>query len=194
MELDKKPWTGTVVKTLTTNPWFSVLLQSVKGSEGADKTYYTLDFPTPAVGIVMCRGDEILLIRQYRFIIDQYVWAIPSGGVSEGEKLEDAAVREMLEETGYECASLRPILSFYPSYGCSNQRFEIFRADNPADSGEMFDASEVLSLKWFSRQEVLDLIMQNGIVDGLSLAPLLLVLLEEISGGELRKAETVSGK
>jgi ADP-ribose pyrophosphatase len=31
------------------------------------------------------RGDEFLLIRQYRFIVDEHVWAIPSGGVEKGE-------------------------------------------------------------------------------------------------------------
>lgn len=175
----KRPWKTSVQDVLTTNPWFSVLLQSVRLPSGSERTYYTIDFPSPAVGVIVRRDDEFLLLHQYRFIVDQYVWAIPSGGVSPGEDPEAAARRELEEETGYKANELKHILSFYPSYGCSNQRFEIFLAENPIRSTATFDRDEVLSIKWFHRHELLDLISENGIVDGLSLAPLLLVLMQD---------------
>jgi ADP-ribose diphosphatase len=178
-EHSERPWKTSVKDILTRNPWFSVLLQSVTLPSGSERTYYTIDFPSPAVGIIVRRDDEFLLLRQYRFIVNEYVWAIPSGGVSSGENPEAAARRELEEETGYTAERLKHILSFYPSYGCSNQRFEIFLADNPVRSATTFDFDEVISIKWFHRQELLDLISKNGIVDGLSLAPLLLVLLQD---------------
>lgn len=174
-----KPWSATVVETLAANPYFSVLLQHVTVPDGTHRTYYTLDFPTPAVGVVARRGTDVLLLRQYRFIVDEYVWAIPSGGVAEGETPHAAAVRELKEETGYTARSISPLMHCYASYGCSNQRYDIFIADDLEDSGSPIDANEVLDIRWFSREELLALILANGIVDNLSLSPLLLVLLED---------------
>lgn len=174
-----KPWHASVVDTLLENPYFSVLLQQVIVPDGTNRTYYTLDFPRPAVGIVARRGTDILLLNQYRFIVDEYVWAIPSGGAGKGESLEAAAARELKEETGYRAGSLKLLLDCYASYGCSNQRFVIFLAENLVPTSDKFDANEVISSRWFTREEVLALIHSNGITDNLSLSPLLLVLLRD---------------
>ena len=63
-------WKVELVETLTRNPWFGVLLQRVTQPDGSAAPYYTIDFPNRAVGVVVRRGDEFLLIRQYRFIVD----------------------------------------------------------------------------------------------------------------------------
>ena len=173
-----RPWSAQIVDTLLSNPYFSVLLQRVTVTDGSERTYYTVDFPAPAVGIIARRGDDVLLVRQYRFIVDEYVWAIPSGGAAAGESPIDAARRELLEETGYHAGRLEPLMFCYASYGCSNQRYEIFVADDLEESGATIDANEVIEARWFAREELVDLILRNGVVDNLSLSPLLLLLLK----------------
>ena len=51
------------------------------------------------------RKDRILLIRQYRYPLGEYVYEFPAGLVDEGENFREAAIREVKEETG---------LEFYP--------------------------------------------------------------------------------
>lgn len=173
-------WKVEPLETLTRNPWFGVLLQNVTLPDGTVQKYYTVDFPTSAVGVIVRRGDEFLLIHQYRFIVDEHVWAIPSGGAQEGESAAGAAAREMEEETGYRPSQpLEHLLGYYPSYGSGNQRFELFLADDPVRTRETLDTNEVISTRWFKKKEVLAMIQQNGIVDGLSLTPLLLLLLRD---------------
>jgi len=173
-------WKIELLDTLTRNPWFGVLLQKVTYTDGSTSPYYTIDFPNPAVGIVVRRGDEFLFIRQYRFIVDEQVWAIPSGGAENGEDPAGAAAREMEEETGYRPSKpLEHILGYYPSYGCGNQRFELFLAEDPVRVRAAPDTREVISTRWFKRTEVLSMIQRNEIVDGLSLTPLLLVILRD---------------
>jgi ADP-ribose pyrophosphatase len=182
MDLDDsstKPWTVLASSTLHWNAYFSILQQEVAIEGVGRREYFTIHFPRPAVGVVARRGTDILLIRQYRFIVGEYVWAVPSGGVAEGETLQAAAAREFEEETGYKARTLRPLMGCYASYGCSNQRFEIFVADDVVPASGRFDESEVMGVRWFSRQEVLELVLRNGIVDNLSLSPILLALLED---------------
>jgi 8-oxo-dGTP pyrophosphatase MutT (NUDIX family) len=173
-------WKSDVVRTLTRNRWFAVLEQKVTRPDGSTTPYFTIDFPQPSVGVVVRRGGDFLMIRQYRFIVREHVWAIPSGGVEPGEEPAAAAAREMEEETGYRASGpLRHLLGYYPSYGCGNQRFELFLADNPVRVNETPDPQEVMGTRWFSKRELLAMIARNGIVDGLSLTPLLAVLLED---------------
>jgi ADP-ribose pyrophosphatase len=175
-------WRSENVTILTQNPWFAVLLQNVRLPDGSTTEYYTLDFAGPAVGVVARRGGRYLLIRQYRFIVDEHVWAIPSGSVQPGEDPAEAAARELLEETGYRASVVRPLLTYYPSYGCSNQRFILFVADQVEEEPEAFDRNEVIDVRWFERDVLLRMLFDNSIVDGLSLVPLALLLLREELG------------
>lgn len=60
-----------------------------------------LPAPVPAVGVVCLRGDEVLLIRRGR-PPKQGEWSLPGGRIESGERAEDAALRELREETGVE--------------------------------------------------------------------------------------------
>ncbi len=55
--------------------------------------------PTPAVGVVCFRGDEVLLIRRGR-PPRQGQWSLPGGRIEPGETTLEAALRELHEETG----------------------------------------------------------------------------------------------
>ena len=67
----------------------------------------------------------------------------------------------------------------YASYGCSNQQFVILLAEDPDPSPGSYDKNEVISWRWFTREAVLQMVLANGIVDNLSLSPILLALLQD---------------
>ena len=60
-----------------------------------------LPAPTPCVGVVCLRGDEVLLIRRGR-PPKQGEWSLPGGRIEPGERSTEAALRELREETGVE--------------------------------------------------------------------------------------------
>ena len=176
-------WNSKVIEILSKTPYFTTLRQSVELPDGSETEYFTIDFPGPAVGVIARRDNRYLLIQQYRFIVDELVWAIPSGSVDAGETEQSAALRELEEETGYRANSAQEILRYYPSYGCGNQEFVLFLADDVQGEAQgLFDRKEVLDVRWFEREEVLDLLCGNCIVDGLSLAPLAVLFLAEEVG------------
>lgn len=60
-----------------------------------------LPAPIPAVGVVCLRGDKVLLVRRGRPPrLDE--WSLPGGRIEPGERIEEAALRELREETGVE--------------------------------------------------------------------------------------------
>lgn len=174
----EKNWRVAEQEELTANPWFRVLKSKVEMPDRNFTTYYTLDFLRAAVGIIPRRPGEILLIRQYRFIIDEFVWAIPSGGVEKSEDFVEAARRELFEETGYQAKKISLLQHYYPSYGCGNQEFHLYLAEDLEGEPKAPDKNEVLEARWFKDDEVKEMIFANQIVDGLSLTPLLQLFLE----------------
>jgi len=71
----------------------------------------TLDHYLVSVGAVVVRGDRILFVHKASY--GPRAWGLPSGFVEVGETLEEAAKRELLEETGVE-AELEGLLKVVP--------------------------------------------------------------------------------
>jgi 8-oxo-dGTP diphosphatase len=61
--------------------------------------------PVPAVGVVCFKGREVLLIRRAKPPLEGQ-WSLPGGRLEAGERLEAAALRELMEETGVEAEIL----------------------------------------------------------------------------------------
>ena len=172
MSVSDGRWRVESARAVLETRYFRVIRASVRRPDGSLADYHTLDHPIAAVAVVLRDRGRIALIRQHRFIVDRHVWALPSGGVDAGERPEDAARRELLEETGWEANTLTHLLSYHPSYGVSNQVFHCYLAEAGARTGA-HDANEVHAVAWFDEAEVRAMITAGDIPDGLSLTPLL---------------------
>ena len=82
-----------------------------------------------AVAVLAVREGKIVMVRQFRPAIGDWTLEIPAGTLEGGEDPESAAVREMIEETGYRPLRLVPLLEFYPTPGVSNELIRIYFTD-----------------------------------------------------------------
>lgn len=134
-----------------------------------------IDFHAESVSVIVLNdSDELLIIHSYRYPIDSIEWEIVAGRIEENESVEEAAFREVREETGYATRDHFKLYSYYPISGMSNKKIHIV-ACRAGDSSPEFDQNEVESFKWISFQEAREMIRNQEIKDGLSLISLLLL-------------------
>jgi ADP-ribose pyrophosphatase len=121
-----------------------------------------------AVAVLAVAEGEVLLVRQFRGALGQWTLEVPAGTLKPGEDPAEAAIREMVEETGYRPLRLEPLLDFYPTPGVSNERITIYFTDalqyvgvQGRDPGE--EDMEVVKLP---PSRVLDMIDSGEIKDG----------------------------
>jgi len=94
-------------RTVFQTPWFSV--EQVPSTEKASldgPAYYRINSPDGIIILAMTADEKIILVRQFRPPLNQFTLEFPSGFMNEGETPQDAAVRELKEETGYVCQSM----------------------------------------------------------------------------------------
>ncbi len=123
--------------------------------------------------VVVARGEEVLLTRQYRFLIDRLSWEIPGGRVDPGETPRQAALRECAEETGFRCNNLALMLFFQPGLDALLNPTYIFYSAQGEQLERQARADEVVECAWLPLSRCLEMIFAGEILDALSIIGLL---------------------
>lgn len=119
--------------------------------------------------------DRILLVRQHRYAIDQYQWELPAGLLDAGETPEQAARRELLEETGYSAESIERMIESYSSPGCHDEKIHIYKATGLKKHADLhLDQDELLTAHERPFQEVLEEVKNGVLKDGKTIIGVLL--------------------
>ena len=140
------------------------------------ENYHQIHYPKKAVSIVIFdEEDNILFIQNRRYTIGRLEWEIPAGRIEEGESIEEAARREAMEETGCELSDLQFLCEYNPANGMSDSLVHCFAA-KVVKEGSIKDIDEISSKRWFSKEEYMDLLMNNGTRDGVTILPILYAL------------------
>jgi ADP-ribose pyrophosphatase len=128
--------------------------------------------PIPAPG-------QIILIRQYRYTIDRWIWELPAGSLKPGEDPDLAAARECEEEIGLAPAQLTRLRGYYPTPGFCDEQMIYYRCEDlrpPApDSTAKKDDDEEIEPRTFTLAEARALVASGEIVDLKTLAGLSLI-------------------
>ena len=109
------------------------------------------DRPYVGVGLVVFRGDEVLLVERTKPPIRNR-WSIPGGAQEIGETVHEAALRELMEETGLEAdvIGLIDVVDSITRDQDSRVQFHYTLVDFAAEwrSGEAAAADDVAAVRW----------------------------------------------
>lgn len=115
------------------------------------------DSPRVAVGTVVIRDGAVLLVQRAK-APSEGLWAIPGGSVELGETLQQAAERELFEETGVRARAGKPCFAFDAVHkdGSGRVRFHYVVVDLRAEfvSGEPKPGDDVLEARWVRPDEL----------------------------------------
>ena len=118
-----------------------------------------------AVGAVVFNAGKILLVKRIKDP-QKRTWAIPGGSVNLGESLQEAAEREIKEETGLTVKAKKPIHTFdlIERDEMGSIRFHYVIIDLEADyvSGRLKPADDAMDAGWFSPSELGNIAVTEG--------------------------------
>ncbi|WDO07213.1 NUDIX hydrolase [Streptomyces murinus] len=166
-------------RQIYTNPWVNLCLVDVQQPDGRRWEYHVVRLRHLAVAAVVNKRQEILMMWRHRFITDSWAWELPMGLVEEGETPEEAAAREVLEETGWRPGSIKPLIYAEPANGITDSQHHVFRADGATYEGPPTEKNESDRIEWIPLADVRGMIDRREIVSSGSLVGLLYVLMDE---------------
>lgn len=109
---------------------------------------------------------QILLLRQYRYAADGYLYEIPAGRLDPGEAPADCAARELREETGCTAKQMEPLITMVTTPGFTDERIHLFMATDLTHGEAAREADEFADVVMMRLSEALELIQRGEIVDG----------------------------
>jgi ADP-ribose pyrophosphatase len=128
-----------------------------------------------SVAVLAIQDDgRIVLVRQYRYPVDDFVWELPAGRLDHGESPEQAAQRELQEEIGFKAGALRKIAFFHTTPGFCDEAMHVFRATGLAPSPAKGDEDERIEVRAFTLSELEGMIDRGEIREGKTMVAILL--------------------
>lgn len=137
--------------------------------DGQEGDYYYLDIPGSSMVVPLLSDGRMLLVRQYRYLMDRHSVEFPAGGMrSQTDPLKNAE-KELAEETGFVAGRWTELGSFAPYNGASNEMCHVFLAEQltraRGDDAQP-EATEEFELLRLRPSEVAAMIDDGRIWDG----------------------------
>jgi ADP-ribose diphosphatase len=125
--------------------------------------------PGSVVLLPMPSPGDVILIRQYRYSIDRWIWELPAGSLKLNEDPDLAAARECEEEIGLVPGRVERLRGFYPTPGFCDEEMIFYRCSElrppAADSDVKKDEDEDLEPRTCTIAEARAMVTAGEIVD-----------------------------
>ena len=168
------PATINSYSTLHEGRVFRLVTENYTLENGVTSEMDFIQHPGAAAMVPMLNQQEVVLIKQYRHAIREFIWEIPAGTLDAGESPLDCARRELVEETGYSADHWTQLGTITPLPGCSDERIHIFLASDLKIAEQQLDPDELLNVHPIKFNDALQMILRGEISDGKTISGLFL--------------------
>ena len=116
---------------------------------------------------------QILLVKQYRYAAEGYLYEVPAGRLDDGEDPAECARRELQEETGCSCERLEPLTTIYTTPGFTDERIHLFLAAGLTQGEHTREADEFMEVETLPLSRALALVRDGEIKDSKTIVAIL---------------------
>lgn len=148
-------------------------IAAVELPDGIHFEQYVLRCPKAAMCVAVNEAGELLMIKRHRFIVDADLWELPGGYVDEGEDPEVAALRELVEETGWSAQQLEVLAKYQPMVGLADHECWVYLAKGVQQTATVPDINEAEVIEWISLDRALEMVQAGEIVGAASVLAVL---------------------
>lgn len=132
--------------------------------------------PGAAAIVALTDKKEIIMVRQYRHAIGDFIWEIPAGTLDPHENHLACAKRELEEETGFSGKNWKKLGEIVPVPGYSDERILLYLATELYEVGGHPEQDECLSVHMISFDHVMDMIYKGDICDAKTISGIFMVM------------------
>lgn len=154
--------------------WYVLREDQIRLPDGSHGVYTIVERPGAVWIVPVLEDGQMVLIRNYRYTLRQWLWEVPAGGLEPGVPILEMARRELAEEIGGQAGSLEQMATFYTMPGISDEVGYVFLAQGVVLGEPQCEPTEVMERHIFSAEEVLHMVMHGEVADGPSALAILL--------------------
>src|SRR5262249_14500096 len=153
---------------------FDVDRDRVRMPNGREVTVDVVRHVKSVVLVPVPEKGSVILIRQYRYPLNRWMWELPAGSVDAGETPEDAARRECHEEIGQVPDTIVRLAALHPTPGYCDEEMLFFRVSGLADAATpaQVDEDEDIEVHVFAIADAREMIRRGDITDMKTIAGL----------------------
>ena len=142
-------------------------------------TLYSFVKIKPGICSIVETPSGFVVLKEYRYPIRSWSYEFVAGMIDDGETPEEAAIREIKEETGFVVDNIKSLGSFYPSFGATDEMIYLFYARCTLNGKTNKELTELIKYKIVKRENVEQLISSGEFKHGAGLAAWLKYILAE---------------
>lgn len=153
--------------TVFTGKVFTIERDQVRMPNGRTVTLDVVRHPRSVVLVPIPEPGRIVLVRQFRYPVNAFLWELPAGSVDQGESPEHAAVRECHEEIGLVPSTVVRLAALCPTPGYCDEEMIFFRVsglEQPTEAAAQ-DEDEDIEVRTMELREARDMVRRGEIVD-----------------------------
>jgi ADP-ribose pyrophosphatase len=156
---------------------FSIDRDRVKMPNGRTVTVDVVRHSRSVVLVPVPEPGKLILVRQFRYAVNAFLWELPAGSVDEGESPEEAARRECHEEIGLVPSTIVRLSAMYPTPGYCDEEMVFFRLSGleKTDEQAAVDEDEDIETKVFDLRDVREMLRRGEIQDMKTVVALTLI-------------------
>ena len=146
---------------------FAIDRDRVQMPNGREVVVDVVRHPRSVVLVPVPEPGHVILIRQYRYAVNKYLWELPAGSVDPGEQPEAAARRECHEEIGQRPDTVVRLAALLPTPGYCDEEMLFFRVSGLSvpEEAAALDEDEDIEPRTFTLRDAREMVRHGEITD-----------------------------